>query len=77
MQTDMAKLMYFISILFYILPETQNERPEQLPFSNICESWIVLVLKVFNLPCQTYHNRNFHLPTLQKRKILIPSYLAE
>jgi len=66
---DKANVNQFFFIVFSTaLPEMQNESPEQLPFSNICIGRIILILKVFNLPCQTHHNGILqHLPTLQKK----------
>jgi fumarate reductase subunit C len=46
-----------IFIWDFVLPALQNKGPEQLPFSNISAGTITVVLDVFNLNCQLYHNR--------------------
>ena len=61
------KCKYIIFDYSTYLPAQQNKGPEQHPSSNICVGRIILLLKVFNLPCQTYYSKLFpRLPTSQQ-----------
>lgn len=74
--TGLVSILWFskkdllnVNILYSTsLPAQQNKGPEQLPSSNTyCVGRIILVLKVFNLPCPTYYNNIFpRLPTSQQ-----------